>query len=313
MENRASFLVIGSFVLATVAGIVAFVLWLAQVDVTTARTEYRIAFEGAVTGLQEASAVRLRGVPFGRVTSIRIDPDDLSRVLVTIETPAQPRLTSDMVASLESQGITGLSFIQLSGDGSGTPLTEGPDGQPPEIPSRGSSLSDLLVRAPELMENLIALTESANAFLSPENQQAFAQILSNTAAISDDLRAATDGVGALSANANALVSETRAQVAALSRALEDEVFIVTDEVAQTAASFRTTAQAITDAANQVNGLVGENRTSLRDFTGQGLYEMTQLMSELRALVTNLNSVATRIERDPRDFFLRGAGSGRSTP
>ena len=56
-------------------------------------------------------------------------------------------------------------------------------------------------------------------------------------------------------------------------------------------------------------MIGENRDAIRDFTSTGAYELTQLFSELRFLVTALSRVTEQIERDPARFLFGDRGSG----
>ena len=82
---------------------------------------YQIAFAGSVTGLQQGSQVRYRGVPVGRVADIRIDPQRVEWVLVTIEVERGTPIRQDTVASLEMQGVTGIAFVQLQGGTQASP------------------------------------------------------------------------------------------------------------------------------------------------------------------------------------------------
>ena len=71
MENRASYLLVGTFVLALIACGVLFAAWLARFELRDARTYYYIYFRGSVAGLAEGSAVRLRGVPIVNILNIK--------------------------------------------------------------------------------------------------------------------------------------------------------------------------------------------------------------------------------------------------
>ena len=89
MEIRASYVIVGSVVMALLAGLAAFSLWLVEAGVDRDVARYEIAFAGSVSGLQEGGQVLYRGIPVGRVAEIRIDPDnpDLGRVTVVQALP----------------------------------------------------------------------------------------------------------------------------------------------------------------------------------------------------------------------------------
>ncbi|MGI9303331.1 MAG: MlaD family protein, partial [Gammaproteobacteria bacterium] len=85
METRASYLLIGGFVLAVIAAGFAFVVWLAKVEFDREFTQYDIYFDGSVAGLGLGGDVRYRGIKIGAVTAIGVDPADPARVRVTVE------------------------------------------------------------------------------------------------------------------------------------------------------------------------------------------------------------------------------------
>ena len=118
METRASYFLVGLFVLNLMAGLVVAVLWLVKYN-QVQLTYYYIYFASSVTGLQDGSAVRLRGVPIGTVTYIGIDDKDPSLTEVVIGTKPGVPIKTDTRASIQPQGITGLVFVQLTGRQSG--------------------------------------------------------------------------------------------------------------------------------------------------------------------------------------------------
>src|SRR5262249_50930880 len=73
-------------------------------------TRYDILFDGSVTGLQVDGTVRYRGIAVGHVTDIRIDPENIEKIRVTIEVKADTPVRTDTVASIEVQGITGGTY-----------------------------------------------------------------------------------------------------------------------------------------------------------------------------------------------------------
>ncbi len=144
MEIRASYLLVGAVVLVLIAGLAAFSVWLVKADIDRQVELYQIAFAGSVTGLQEGSQVSYRGVPVGRVTDIRIDPERVEWVLVTVEIDRGTPIRQDTMASLEMQGITGIAFVQLRGGTQTSPPLVAAEGQKiPQIESRRSTLERL--------------------------------------------------------------------------------------------------------------------------------------------------------------------------
>lgn len=324
METRASHLVVGAFVLVLLTALFGFAAWLAKVSFEEATDLYRIHFTGSVTGLQIGSPVSYQGLPVGRVTDIRIDPENVERVRVTIEVQEGTPIKTDTIASLELQGITGTSFVQLTG---GTqqapPLEAAAEADMPVIRSRPSALAEVFDAAPLVLGNLIELSDRLTAFLSPENEAAFTATLGNVRAVTGSLDEATAELPETVAEARrtlalvgTLVGELDGTVARLGGRAEDalaafgEVAGTADEeLALTAAELRGTAEALRVAAEQAAALVRENREPIRDFTANSLFDINLLITEVRDLTANVGRLATRIERDPASFLLGGTRRG----
>ena len=164
MEIRASYLLVGAVVLALVAGLAAFSVWLVKADIDREGDLYQIAFAGSVTGLQQGSQVRYRGVPVGRVADIRIDPEHVESVLVTVEIERGTPIRQDTVASLEMQGITGIAFVQLRGGTQDEPAARCDRRRRPRRRSHRSDRrsSGCSNSTPDLLVHSLALVEQAN-------------------------------------------------------------------------------------------------------------------------------------------------------
>lgn len=275
METRSSYVIVGTFVLTMVVVFFASIIYIAKVQFDEVTVPYHIYFDGSVTGLQDGSAVRYRGVAVGAVSDIRIAPDDASKVRVTIELPSGTPITQDAVASIEMQGITGIAYIQIFGGAKGSPPLESSPLDIAVIPSRPSQISEFLDNAPQLLNSLIELSGRAQAFLSPENAEKFSGIMANTEVLTADARASLEDFRKVAARADELT-----------------------------AAWVTTSRSI-------NGIMAENRESIHDFTNTGLYDAALLIAEMRELVGNMSRISTQVERDPSGFLLAGPRSGVS--
>src|SRR3546814_6452402 len=106
METRANYIMVGCFVLLLAFGLLGFVLWLAQFQFEEEYARYDIVFESSVTGLNEGSPVRYRGVRVGEVLSVDLDPDRPTAIRVTLEVQERPPVRADSVATLGSEEHT---------------------------------------------------------------------------------------------------------------------------------------------------------------------------------------------------------------
>jgi len=180
METKASYMIVGTFTLVLLVGLVSAVLWLAGVELDEEFAYYDLYFEGSVTGLKVGNPVRYRGVPVGVVTDMKINPENVEQVKVTIEVPNETPIKEDAIAALEFQGITGVAFVQIEGGTQAAPnLRRIPGKGNPVINSKPSQLQEVIDAAPELINRFIALVENANKLLNAENQENLGTAMAN--------------------------------------------------------------------------------------------------------------------------------------
>lgn len=200
METRANYVLIGAFALAGLIGALGFLLWIAKVQVDRQYAYYDVLFE-SVSGLNEAGDVRYNGLPVGQVVSLELDHADPSKVRVTVEVDAEVPVKTDTEATLEMQGVTGVSYVSLSGGSPAAALLKDQDGPGrPVIQSRASAFQSLFEGAPELLNRAIEMIEEIRGFVGADNQKAVQDILANVAGASGKLNSTLDNVDILTAD-----------------------------------------------------------------------------------------------------------------
>lgn len=320
METRASYVLVGAFVLALFGGAFAFVLFMTQTGYDDDTSPYVIFFKGSVTGLQIGGAVRYRGVPVGTVTDIRIDPANIEQVRVETEIASGTPIKVDTVASLGLQGITGLSYIQLTGGSKEADfLKPAKDNKLPVIKAEPSGIEQVLERIPEVLENAVKISEQLAKLLDEKNVQSVGETIENLRSMSatlsgggNDIQAAlTDGREAFAALRDASES-----VAKLTADLQKRAGPITasaegamNDFQVTMSDARKTVADFSRVANELSKLVEENRVPIRDFSTNGLYELSQFIAEARVLVASLSRLTNQIERDPARFFFGDTQKG----
>ena len=151
METKANFVLIGAFTLAGLLGILGFFLWFAQVELDRQFDYYDIRFS-SVSGLSNASDVRFSGLPVGQVVDVRLSPNQDGTILVRVEVDAETPVRTDSLATIEAQGVTGVSFVGIGPGSPDTELLEPTDEMPvPEI-TAGRSTGRRLVQTPPIRE-----------------------------------------------------------------------------------------------------------------------------------------------------------------
>jgi len=183
MYSRVNYTIVGIFVLLFGAGLVGFTFWLAKYGIKNEYTLYKLYMKESVSGLSKDSTVRLRGVDVGRVSEIRIDPNDIERIEVLLKIRSDVPIKEDMVAHTEMLGITGLLAIDISGGTNSAKLLRSKNGEIPVIPTAPSWLSKTTKGIGTLAEELTDLLARAEKLMNDKNIEAFGHILENTEAL----------------------------------------------------------------------------------------------------------------------------------
>ncbi len=312
METRASYTLVGAFVLSVLLGIVVMVVWLADVQFDTEQRRFHIFFDGSVTGLKVGNPVRYRGIPVGVVTDMEINPENVEQVRVEIEVPSTTPIKQDAIASLEFQGLTGVAFVQITGGTNEAPeLVAGVGEDLPVIPSTASQLEELFEKAPELLTRFIALVDRANDILSDENRENIAGVLSSvnqlTSALADSsgdvqriLGESADTLSQVKATAReaevlvAAFSDRADSIAAMMEKslLDANVLLIemTKVIEDAQPAFRST----TTAMDRIGSLAEEIQPEVAPLAQSArisLDEFNKIVKELRLAASNIASVA----------------------
>lgn len=299
METRASYLAVGSFLLALFAGLIIFVMWFSHVDFTKERHNYLIYFEGSVSGLRVNESVRFHGLPVGKVKSIYVDPTNVARIAVkvSIDTPALIR--QDAVAAVEAQGLTGYSYIQIKGGSQDLPPLMAKPGQKyPIIASQASGIEMLFSELPNILENVYDVTGKLRSLLNDKNLEALSATL-------QDLSRVSKGLAKGPNNVDSFMRESRLAFTQINKTLK--------EMDGQIKGLKPAIMAVDKAANSLDAFVDENRASVRDFTDAGLTSVTEVMNEASKSLQTLNGILHQIEVSPGRFINESASNGYQLP
>jgi phospholipid/cholesterol/gamma-HCH transport system substrate-binding protein len=302
METRANYVAVGAFVLLVLAGAVVALLWLARGEFNREATFYDIYFTGSVTGLGQGSAVRYNGIQIGRVVEIRIDPQNTSQVRATVEVDqAATVLKSDVVASLEVQGLTGTAFVEITGGSQSAPPLQRREGERyPVIASRPSGLQQVVTSAPEALARLIEVADRLSLLFDEKNRAALSDTLEN-------LRRVTAVAAARAGDVDSTLGDAAASMRELRGTMVDLHQLVAKggEGRDLLSSIDGTSRKLDHLVDHLDSLVQENRQPLREFSQNGLNQLGQLLVETRTVIANVNRITDDIQRDPPRFFFGG--------
>lgn len=309
MEARANYVAVGAFVLAVLAGIIVASLWLARVQFKTEYKYFETHVSGSVSGLDTGAPVRLNGIDVGRVIKIELDPKDPELVTLILLVRDAIQIHADAVASLETQGLTGTSYVEITGGTLGSPpLVAGPDERYPTIASRPSSLQKVFDNAPELLGRLVVVADRLEAVLDDKNRNAIADTLTN-------IRDTTAMFDRRSKDIDQIIvdgQQTMHNLAAASSVL-NVLLAKLDRTSGNAdrlvASANTTFQKTTKLAGDLDAVVQSSAPGLRELTTADVARLDRLLTEADRLTESLDRVSHGLEHDPSRILFGARQTG----
>ena len=297
METRSNHVLVGTVVLALLAALLLFTVWLAGLSNKAAKC-FDIYFSQGVSGLAKGTAVTFSGVPVGQIQQISLLPKRHEFVWVRIEVDADTPVLQGTTAEIKGVGFTGVSEIQLDGAVKGSrPIVQlGPEGCP-VIPSTSGGLGALLNSAPELIDRIQRLTERMTELLSDQNQNSIADILENvdktTRVLAERAPDLADAMqDARIAARNAGIAAQRVGVLA-----DNTSRLVNEQGKPAAEDLRKTIASAQKAADNLDAMIADARPGIQNLTNSTLPEANRLVTDLRDLTASLSQFSDRLNND----------------
>jgi phospholipid/cholesterol/gamma-HCH transport system substrate-binding protein len=264
METKANYVAVGVFVLSCAIGLVVAVLWLAGAQYNQEFTYYQTSFKGPVTGLGKGTITRYNGIDVGRIAELAFDPNDPQSVIVTLQVQPNLNIREDSVASIESQGLTGGTYVEISGGTRTSPLLVAKaDQKYPMIRAKRSTLQQLEQSAPELVARLNIAAERIIDLLNDENRRSITRTLANLDTITTTFAIHSGEFDAIIRNTDQAAEKLNDATASLKPTLEEAQGTLKKygKVADDADAFINS-----DGIAQLPDLIGESRRLVGSLT-----------------------------------------------
>jgi phospholipid/cholesterol/gamma-HCH transport system substrate-binding protein len=316
METRANHVLIGAFTLAVLILSVLFALWAANFSSNKQFNEFDVVFIEAVTGLSKGSIVQYNGIAVGEVRKLSLDKNDPGKVIARVRVDAETPVKVDTKAKLAFVGLTGVAQIQFSGGKPESALLIETSKQPiPVIIAEESAFAKLLNSTEDITTTAADVLIRINRMLSDSNVNKISKSLDNIEQITGTVANQKQDIASLLTDARTAAAKLDSTLAKADNAmgkldkgmdsLDKNVF---QELPQLVSSLEKTLKELEKLSTNANGLVEDNREQINSFTQQGLTQVGPTLSELRALIKDLNRLSTRLNENPAGVVL-----GRNQP
>jgi phospholipid/cholesterol/gamma-HCH transport system substrate-binding protein len=308
MEREANYAAVGAFVLAVALVAALFVYWYSGTRVHRTYQRYEIYFNGSVSGLEQGAAVRYLGVRVGRVVEMRIDPRDAGRVEVIAAIESTAPISPRTVAELNLQGVTGLLYIDLQ-ESAQAAQPSVPSIQYPVIRAAPSQFDVFMAQLPRLSAAAGGVIERLNRLLSDHNIDDVSRSLDNLSQASSALPQTVSSV-------NALLVQLRtatAELGATAKSARNVMATAGPQVVSTVQRLQTVADNLSQATDQLDKMIAENRADVRSFTRASLPEIESFVREGRAAAKSIRQLSASLRQNPSQLLYQPAPAGVEIP
>lgn len=291
METKARYLLVGTCTIVAVLLFTGFLIF------STSKNEevslYAVYFHGGVSGLSVGNNVLFNGVPVGSVKEMGLSEQDQSQVRVVIEITSKVIIRQDCLATLNAQGITGMSTILITGGSSSSPrldtASDNSDDALPVIPAGKSTLESLAGGIPELVSSAAILMNRMGEVFSDENVENLRSTIESLAKISSALWEEGNAL-------HAALSNLHQGSEHLNRLLENANKLVNGEAKSTMIS-------VQHSFDRINSFIAKLEPELLKFSSNSVDSLNQLLLDTRTLVRNLDDLVREINANPRGFLF----------
>ena len=301
-----NYAIVGAFVLVLGAVLIAGLLWLASGGLAQKKYDLYLAIENeSVAGLNVNAPVKYNGVDVGKVRKIRLDPGNPERVILLFAIEHGTPIKVDTVAILKTQGLTGITYVELSGGArDAAPLRATAGSEYPVIrtqPSLGARLENVLTT---VLAKLDSTSNNINAMLSEENQTALRNTLADIATVAHTVAGRKDSLDAGMADA----ARTFKNSAHLTLKLSP----VIDRIGRSAEAIEKMGNEVAGAGKTVNSVGAD----VKRIGAETVPELERLLDEFSQLSISLRRLSEQTERNPASLLFGHApvpeGPGEAT-
>jgi len=308
VNAKTNYTFVGLFVIVSGLLIFLFVIWMLQPTGEEELQRYRIEFSESVSGLNVDSPVKYRGVTIGKVKVIRINPENVEKIEVIIEVSQDTPIKVDTVAKLKPQGITGLSYVELSrGSSEAQLLRPKDDDDIPLIPSEPSFFVKIERSFGSASENLSSILIQLKNLLGDENREQINRLLLHLANIAEK------GDRAMTPERFEHFDKTVVAVGELARRLKAETTeldalmrsgrAMADQATVSMASLQESFATMAETMRVLNERNKNGDYSVKETMGPGMKEFEMTMRRSQETLILINGLLQRYGNNPSGIFL----------
>lgn len=302
MVSKAVKIRLGIFMVIGLTLIVLFVALFAGNRLVQKRDIYYVEFENySVAGLQVGGAVNYQGIKVGRVEDIKINPRDVTKIVLTLSLDHGTPIKQDTEAILVFVGITGVKAVELRGGTNEASFLK----TKAYIKTGSSAIDDVADRAMSIAEKVDQIASNLAALTDEENRRNIAEILRQSSLLIEDTRnnlsTTINSIAQLSDNAVKITSDASTKLDEISENLNRNM----NELTTT--TTRNIDQISLAATTNLDSIGLTTKNSIQSLTGNLNRDLEALTSSLNTAINDINRQTTDLLRDTQ-YNINAVGS-----
>ncbi|MFV0480828.1 MAG: MlaD family protein [Campylobacteraceae bacterium] len=304
MEQKSNYTLVGIFVFVFFLGILGAFVWMQKYADDVTYNFYRIDTKDSVAGLNEKAAVKVNGITVGEVSKLMLNEKNSEEVSIIVKIRSDVPIKEDTRASIQLQGITGLSFVQLSGGTQNATILKTSDD--PEKYGVIQSSTSILERVDKSLTTIMDKTSDVitqiNSLMRQENIENIDKILANVADITSSL---ADTARDLDKRVDTLDHVFKNAIE-----LEDSLKVAANELTQMSVSIKNTATSVDTLVKNIDTKVEGGKFDLDTIIEYNLIPLKNMADEAGVLIWQLRQAVENFNQSPSDILFK---SGKIEP
>ena len=309
MNNKTNYTFVGFVVVMGIVSLLAFSYWMLKPNDEAKEKTYIIYFTESVFGLNLNAPVKFRGINVGRVSKLRINPANSEEVEVQVSILASTPIKENVVAKLTAQGITGLTYINLTlGDAKPLQKVEVDGRMYRVIPTAPSFFKHFEQSFGSMSEEMTGALLQAKRLLNDENQHEFMQLINSSASVMQKIDKTLDQatIEHLQSSVKNIDIAT-AQLTETLRSVEKTAQHTTlweDDIAHSLAGIMQSYKKIDKAMGAFQQAVQRGDFNVQEITSELVPTINTTLKELQDLIINLDRSLKELHRSPADILYK---------
>jgi len=309
MNNRVNYTAVGLLVLLGMSLIMGFTYWMLKPTVNEDIQKYTIYFDESVLGLNLDAPVKYRGISVGKVEQMKINPQNSEQVEVTVTILKTTPVKVDTVAKLTAQGITGLTYINLSmGSHISEVLKIQEDEKYPIIKTVPSFFENLEKSFGNVSNRLSSTLGRTEELLGDENQKEIALLLKRSAHVMEKVEILLDDktvshLQSTAKNMDSFTSKLDKLMPDIDNFLESSV-AWEDDIAGSFDSISNSYKGIRSSMDEFKRAISSGEFNMKELGADVVPTMNNTLLEMQELMIDFEEVLEQYNKSPSDILYK---------